>query len=140
MINSSLPATRKTVAAFRQRFTCQRCGKCCSAFDGVKISKGEIKRLAVPPNEWRDTFMLFARSTYLKQPCRFQDAATGKCTIYNMRPRTCREFPVRITQDTKPARRMIVSGNCPAALKTLAEIAAELGGAKGADKPGEFSR
>jgi Fe-S-cluster containining protein len=127
MSTFSLPATRKMIAAFRKSFKCQRCGACCTAFDGVKISKGEIKRLAVPQNEWHAAFMLFARCTYLRQPCRYQDRSIGRCTIYNMRPRTCREFPVRITEGIKPAQRIIVSGDCPAAIEALAEVEAEMG-------------
>ncbi len=121
----SLPATRKIVAAFRKRFKCQRCGACCTVFEGVKVSKGEIKRLAVPQNEWHETFMLFARSTYMKQPCRYYDGSDGKCTVYYMRPRTCREFPVRITEGPKPAQRIVVSENCPAAIEALAEVEVE---------------
>jgi Fe-S-cluster containining protein len=127
----SLPATRKTVAAFRKHFKCQRCGACCNVFEGVKISKGEIKRLAVPQHEWCATFRQFARSTYLKQPCRYYDNADGKCTIYNIRPRTCREFPTRIEEGPKSARRIIVSENCPAALKALAEVETERTGRTG---------
>ena len=71
--------------------------------------------------------MLFARCTYLKQPCRFYDGANGKCAVYDMRPRTYREFPVRITEGPKPTHRIVVSENCPAAVEALAEVEAEMG-------------
>jgi Fe-S-cluster containining protein len=118
----SLPATRKIVAAFRKRFKCRRCGACCTEFEGVKVTKGEIKRFALPEKERQATFMLFARATYMKQPCRFYDGADCKCSVYRMRPRTCREFPVRITEGIKPARRIVVSEKCPAAIKALGEV------------------
>lgn len=125
MSASTLPATRKITAAFRKYFTCQRCGACCTVFDGVKVSKGEIKRLTPPQTVWRDTFMLFARSTYMKQPCRFYDGAKNGCSVYNIRPRTCREFPVCIMESPNHKKLMVVSENCPAALKAMAQTEVE---------------
>jgi Fe-S-cluster containining protein len=122
---SELPATEEVVHYFRQHFTCQRCGACCTEFDGVKLTKDDIKRLGVPKNEQGDTFMLINGTYYMKEPCRFYDAARGECTIYERRPQTCANFPLRTVSCTDGLLHLAVSETCPAALETLAEVEVE---------------
>lgn len=122
---SELPATEETVQYFREHFTCQRCGACCTEFDGVKLSKEETKQLNVPENERKDTFMLKDGVYYMKEPCRFYDSAKGGCTIYDSRPETCRNFPLRTLNCDDGLMHLAVSETCPAALEALVEVEVE---------------
>ncbi len=122
---SELPATKEIVEAFQECFACRRCGICCTGFKGVKILKAEMKRLGVPKAEWNSTFKLIDGVYYMKEPCRFYDAAKAECTIYDNRPETCRNFPVHNMHCTDGRIHLGVSDKCEAALDTLAEMEVE---------------
>jgi Fe-S-cluster containining protein len=127
---SELPATKEIVEAFQERFSCLRCGICCTDFKGVKILKAEMKRLGVPKPEWNSTFKLINGSYYMKEPCRFYDAGKAECTIYNRRPETCRNFPVHTMHCTDGLIHLGVSDKCEAALDAMVEMEVEWLGRK----------
>ncbi|MFH1294845.1 MAG: YkgJ family cysteine cluster protein [Candidatus Aenigmatarchaeota archaeon] len=69
---------------------CKRCGHCCSY--NVRMSSEDIKRIqAAGHND-------FLSGKYMKKVnggCVFlrKNKGIAKCSIYNIRPRVCREFP-----------------------------------------------
>jgi len=122
---SGIIATQEVVDAFRAAFACRRCGTCCTAFEGVKLKKGELELLPVPPNERMDVFELLDGVYYMKEPCRFYDAAKAECTIYNDRPETCCNFPLHNQRCDDGLVHLGVSDKCEAALDALAEVEVE---------------
>ena len=125
---SELPATEEIVRFFREHFVCHRCGTCCTVFDGVKVTKAEMKRLGVPQNERRGAFTLIGDTYYMKEPCRFYDSVKAECTIYNTRPETCRNYPVHTVRCSDGLMHLAMSERCPAALEALAEAEVEFMG------------
>jgi Fe-S-cluster containining protein len=122
---SEIIATQEAVNAFRAIFACRRCGSCCTGFKGVKILKAEMKRLGVPKAEWNSTFKLINGTYYMKEPCRFYDAAKAECTIYNDRPETCRNFPLYNQHCDDGLVHLGISDKCEAALDAMAELEVE---------------
>jgi hypothetical protein len=49
---SGLLATQEAVESFGRHFSCRRCGSCCNMFDGVMVTRAEMKRLDIPRDEW----------------------------------------------------------------------------------------
>lgn len=76
-------------------WTCQREGSCCTEPDEVVMTqaeRAEIERVASPnvALSWR----AHAESRFVRliaQPCPLYDAAIG-CTVYDVRPYSCRRF------------------------------------------------
>ncbi len=122
---SGVLATQEAVDAFRRLFTCRRCGSCCNMFDGVMVTKAEMKRLDIPRNEWDDTFTVMGNTYYMKQPCRFYSTSKSGCTIYNERPETCRRFPMHLIKCDDGLIRLGASEICPAAIEALEGVEAE---------------
>lgn len=122
---SSVIATQEVVDRFRELLICRRCGECCTVFGGVRITKDDVGRLPVPPNEALDIYELPDGTRYMKEPCRFYDAAGATCSIYNERPETCRNFPLYNERCEDGKIHLGAVEMCPAALKALAEVEAE---------------
>ena len=122
---SELIATQEAVDAFQRSFVCQRCGACCTQFDGVKVTKAEMKRLNIPKSEWDEKFTVMGGTYYMKEPCPFYSAQKNGCTIYNERPETCRHFPMHTLKCDDGLIHLAVSGTCPAAMDALAEVEVE---------------
>jgi Fe-S-cluster containining protein len=84
------------------RFTCTRCGKCCTGEPGfVWVNDEEVQAIAerlelsLEEVQGRFTRMLHGRRTLkekLNNDCIFYDSESG-CTIYEIRPRQCRTWP-----------------------------------------------
>lgn len=89
------------------KYDCDKCiAYCCSIYDRVQVNARDIRRLAshfrVLPEVASQRFTkLFGKERILRrkadrlfgQACMFLDQETRKCTIYDARPLTCREFP-----------------------------------------------
>ena len=89
------------------KYDCDKCiAYCCSIYDRVQVTPRDIRRLAahfaVLPEVASQRFTkLFGKERILRrkadrlfgQACMFLDQDTRKCTVYNARPLTCREFP-----------------------------------------------
>ncbi len=89
------------------KYDCDKCvAYCCSIYDRVQVTPRDVKRLAlyfgVSPEVatarytkvWEKERILRRRADRLfGQACMFLNQDTRKCTIYNARPGTCREFP-----------------------------------------------
>jgi Fe-S-cluster containining protein len=85
------------------RFECTRCGHCCTGAPGfVWVNEAEIAAIAAHRNESLDRFTALytrqvGRRVSLREKangdCVFFDRAKG-CTIYPVRPRQCRTWPL----------------------------------------------
>ena len=94
-------------------YDCTDCiGYCCSIYDRVDVSKKDLKRLA----RYHDVTVEEAEELYtttvdgyrslkkvddliFEKTCTFLDQTTRLCTIYEGRPKACREFPVHMPED-----------------------------------------
>jgi Fe-S-cluster containining protein len=89
------------------KYNCDKCvAYCCSIYDRVQVTPRDIRRLAlhfgVTPEVatarytkvWGKERILRRRADRLfGQACMFLNQETRKCTIYNARPGTCRDYP-----------------------------------------------
>jgi Fe-S-cluster containining protein len=89
------------------KYDCDKCiAYCCSIYDRVQVNPRDIRRLAVHfgvtpevaterfTKVWGKERILRRRADRLfGQACMFLNQETRKCTIYNARPGTCREYP-----------------------------------------------
>jgi len=119
---SHLIATRALVDALKSRFSCRRCGYCCTQFRGVEVSQEEMRRLDVRAADRSRTFMTIKGQHYLKQPCPYYDQEAHACTNYENRPDICRAFPVHTWVCDDGRRHLGVSEKCEAGLAALAEV------------------
>lgn len=101
---------------------CTRCANCCKSMT-VKVNQADVKRIAKHLGKTNKAFV----EEYLEpdeekglykiqqQPCPFL-GADDRCTIYDVRPKACREFPH--TDKKGFASRTILHANntltCPA--------------------------
>jgi Fe-S-cluster containining protein len=98
---------RPTTVAKALKYDCDKCvAYCCSIYDRVQVTPRDVRRLAshfrVTPEVATERFTkVYNNERILRrkadrlfgQACMFLDQETRKCTIYNARPSTCREFP-----------------------------------------------
>jgi uncharacterized protein len=89
------------------KYDCDKCvAYCCSIYERVQVGPRDIRRLAVhfgvtPEVATARYTKLFGKERILRrradrlfgQACMFLNQDTRKCTIYDARPGTCREFP-----------------------------------------------
>ena len=89
------------------KYDCDKCvAYCCSIYERVQVGVRDIRRLAAhfgitPELATARYTKLFGKERILRrradrlfgQACMFLNQETRKCTIYNARPGTCREFP-----------------------------------------------
>lgn len=89
------------------KYDCEKCvAYCCSIYERVQVTPKDVRRLAGHFNVSAEAAAL--RFTKLNgkerilrrradrlfgQACMFLNQDTRKCTIYDARPGTCREFP-----------------------------------------------
>lgn len=86
---------------FMEAFECYRCGKCCKGplLDGIALLPSDVKRLAGHVRMHPDKFVKkyapvkrAGRYCVMPYPCQF---FTGKgCSVYPIRPISCRTFPL----------------------------------------------
>jgi lysine-N-methylase len=110
MTTDSIPEIRDFYP--RQRYTCQRCGRCCRRFE-VKITAKEVNDLkntrfpdgTCPPDDW------FVPSPTQKGVCTIAKDETGGCVFMDetgscrlhkahglaVKPLICRVFPLHVT-------------------------------------------
>ena len=81
-----------------QRTDCLKCGNCCKT-TGPLFTQVDIERIAkhlrVRPSDFIKTYLrIDEEGDYVLQqvPCTFL-GADNYCSIYNVRPKACREFP-----------------------------------------------
>jgi Fe-S-cluster containining protein len=95
--------------AKRTYYNCSSCpAYCCAVYERVQVTPRDIKRLARHFAVDYDTAQQRFTTTYqgerilrrkkdhiFAEACKFLDPITRRCTIYEARPLTCRQFPAR---------------------------------------------
>ncbi len=79
---------------------CLECANCCKVMTPT-FTKEDIKRISAYLNmsekDFFDKWLMIDEDNNdivnKKQPCQFLDLKTNKCTIYEVRPLDCSEFP-----------------------------------------------
>jgi Fe-S-cluster containining protein len=115
---SHLVALPPYQAAFWLLFQCKRCGDCCNAFDGVKLTGAEMRQLK---DKYRVKTPCAGKDYYLRQPCPLWQQAAG-CTAYADRPRACRAFPLYValcTQNGAKIPYLAAYHQCPSGVEAL---------------------
>ncbi len=114
-----------TPGEFRNRFKCQRCGKCCTDLPspGIRVYKNEMEKMArlahMSKVAFRRRFTVKDGPHFIiKYPCPFY---TEGCTIYEERPVICRYFPLQkpIVKDGKAYA--VTAPNCPGVRKLVGD-------------------
>lgn len=92
----------KELVELRLKTNCSSCvNKCCSQpYDWVYLTSQESSRLEAASGIPEEEFMSKRRNAKtgdvfrtLNLPCRFLNAQTGQCTVYQSRPLACRLYP-----------------------------------------------
>ncbi len=81
---------------------CTACGWCCSQTLKIHVPAAEVERLSRELKKKKDDIFTFdGHEWWIKQaqPCQWWNSRNGRCTIYNIRPRTCRAWPLAENQD-----------------------------------------
>lgn len=102
------------------RFTCRRCGACCTGAPGtVRVSEAEIAAIAAyldrPASRVIDTCLTTWEDAY-----RVKEADDGRCLffedgcrVYPVRPIQCRTFPFWLATLRSEARWKAAQKECP---------------------------
>lgn len=93
----------------KQKYDCLQCvGYCCAIYERVHVTPADIRRLAkhfkLTPEAAQRRFTkkdtdpgarVLRRSPdpIFGESCMFQDSEKRVCTIYDARPKTCRDWP-----------------------------------------------
>ena len=91
-------------------YNCAKCpAYCCSIYERVQVTKGDIRSLAVHfrvdvetarqrfTTTWQgEQILRRKKDPIFGKACKFLDPATRQCTIYDARPLVCRNFPDRV--------------------------------------------
>lgn len=90
------------------KYNCSKCPAYCCSYARIIATEADIRRLAkhhdMTFDQARDHFtkkgegpteriMRHKEDPHFKTICKFLDSETRQCTIYESRPRICREFP-----------------------------------------------
>ena len=106
-LNESMESLQKLTN--RTYYNCSSCpAYCCAIYERVQVTPRDIKRLARHftvdyataekrfTTTWQGERILRRKSDpILGEACKFLNLETRRCTIYDARPLTCREFPAR---------------------------------------------
>ncbi|MEL6362196.1 MAG: YkgJ family cysteine cluster protein [Pseudomonadota bacterium] len=94
----------------KQKFDCLKCPAYCCSYTHIPTNKTDIKRLAkyfeVTPEQAQRKFtkkgdkenprvLRHTEDEHFVSTCMFLDKDTRNCTIYDARPKICREFPTQ---------------------------------------------
>ncbi len=93
----------------RSYYNCSKCpAYCCSIYERVQVTKRDIQRLANHfdidfetavrrfTTTWEGERILRRKADPIfGKACKFLNPTTRQCTVYDARPRVCRDFPNR---------------------------------------------
>ncbi len=93
----------------RSYYNCSNCpAYCCSVYERVQVTRRDIQRLANHFRvDWETAVKRFTTTwqgerilrrkfdPIFGKACKFLDPLKRQCTIYEARPKVCREFPSR---------------------------------------------
>jgi len=96
--------------AKKQKYDCLICTAYCCSYTHIPASKSDIKRLAahfeMTPEQAKKRYtkkgdkenprvLRHTNDEHFVTSCMFLDKETRNCTIYDARPKICREFPTQ---------------------------------------------
>lgn len=105
MAKKQLPILKQSKPAY----DCAKCPGYCCTYDWILVGKRDIKRLAKRfdvsyeeaekrytkyVSEYGHRVLRHRQDHIFKSACMFFDQAHRRCTIYEHRPSTCRDYPV----------------------------------------------
>jgi hypothetical protein len=115
-------------------FQCQRCGRCCTTGDPIRLrpedAEALAKHLKIPLNKAIKKYTIpdpdkpGALDFKQTKPCKFYDVSATGCKIYAARPWSCRIFPFLGIYGSE--EQVIVNKSCPGSLKTMEILTAAL--------------
>lgn len=115
-------ATTENIVRFLNEFKCQRCKpSCCQRLDlkdGIALRDGETKLLAegigISHRQFKDKYT-FVRDNrrFMIAPCPFYSEEINGCSIHDIRPQVCRQFPFNHSIEVKGKKYMTVNVDCP---------------------------
>jgi uncharacterized protein len=113
------------IRLFWERFSCQRCGRCCyTPGAGLYLEKEDFERIGNSIGKNKLRIMCNYKKNLgiwiLKQPCPFYNRNTNQCEIYSIRPLTCTKYPLHPPLKDMPYN-LAVDAFCPAARKFAKE-------------------
>ena len=93
-------ATAAADKAVWQEIDCLSCANCCKTMSPT-YTPADIKRISahlnMTPQQFRDKWLYFEKSEgdwmNKSRPCQFLDLKTNMCSIYEVRPADCADFP-----------------------------------------------
>lgn len=118
-----------------QRTDCLTCANCCKT-TGPLFTNADIERIAkhfrLKPQKFIDTYLhLDEENDYVLQgvPCTFL-GTDNNCTIYDVRPKACREFPHTNRKKFQQISNLTLKNVaiCPAAFNIVEEMKKRVGG------------
>jgi Fe-S-cluster containining protein len=80
----------------RLKEACTGCGWCCSETAGVIVSAEDAERISRQLKQKKDDLFALVDGAWMIRkghPCQWWNGRTGRCRIYNIRPKTCRTWP-----------------------------------------------
>ncbi|MFT6935648.1 MAG: Fe-S-cluster containining protein [Maribacter sp.] len=118
-----------------QRTDCLTCANCCKT-TGPLFTNADVERIAkhfrLKPQKFIDTYLhLDEENDYVLQgvPCTFL-GTDNYCTIYDVRPKACREFPHTNRKKFQQISNLTLKNVaiCPAAFNIVEEMKKRVGG------------
>jgi Fe-S-cluster containining protein len=104
---ASKPGKSRRKAKKRKLYDCSRCPAYCCTYPRIAVEPRDISRLAArfevtveeatrrftTAGEPGERVLRHKRDAIFGTSCRFLDARTRRCTVYEDRPSVCREYP-----------------------------------------------
>lgn len=125
-INLNMLATEVNIRSVLSRINCRRCGLCCSTGtcpnvrqNGISLQNTEITKIAnylgIRTRKVKKLcFVNELGGCSLPYPCPFyQSSPSPQCSIYSVRPNTCRMFPLYSIMGSPPT--LTIDCGCPEA-------------------------
>ena len=118
-----------------ERTDCLECGNCCKT-TGPLFTKADIERIAkylrLKPQQFIEKYLrVDEENDHVLQrvPCTFLDSE-NYCSIYDVRPKACREFPHTDRKKFHQISDLTLKNVaiCPAAFNIVEEIKKRVGG------------
>ncbi len=117
-----------------EHIACLECANCCKSISPIVTDK-DIQRIAkhlkMRPAQFAETFLLLDDEhdyVFKQQPCPFLDA-DNYCSIYDVRPKACREYPHTDREKFYQLLNLSVKNTviCPAVLDVFEGLEKEFG-------------
>ena len=107
---------------------CTKCGKCCRVMM-PSLHPGDVdrlvRRLGADRQEFEDRYVIsdeFGEQALAEIPCPFHDGM--KCTVYEDRPRDCRDYPNLYKKDFSAQMLSVLesAARCPIVFNVLEQL------------------